>query len=322
MWRLQFRLFVLWALMFSLVYAFLAMAARAIGINNFFFYILLAFGMLFFQYLIGPKIVEWSMQVRYVSEDEAPELHAMIADLAKKAGIPKPKVGVSPMDLPNAFAFGRGVRDGRMCVTQGIVQLLDKEELRAVLGHEMSHLKNRDVLTITMISAIPLLFWYLARYLMWGGGNSRDNSRSQLALFGFLSLILYFLSNLFVLFASRLREYFADKGSIELGCPPQHLASALYKLVYGTARLPKEQIEVAEGCKAFFVSDPSRAYEEIKELKSVDIDLSGTIDAKELAALRNKEPKLGAGDKLMELLSTHPNMLKRIKQLSEYTREQ
>lgn len=262
------------------------------------------------------------MQVRYVSEQEAPELHAMIADLAQKAGIPKPKVGVAPTDLPNAFAFGRGVRDGRMCVTQGIVHLLNKEELRAVIGHEISHLKNRDVLTITMISVLPLLFWYLSRSLMWGGGNSRDNSRNQIAIFGFIALILYFLSNLFVLFASRLREYFADRGSVELGCAPYNLASALYKLVYGTAGLPKEQIEKVEGVKAFFASDPSQAYNEVRELKPIDSDFSGTISESELAALRNKEPKLNISDKMMELFSTHPNMLKRIKQLSEYTRNE
>lgn len=320
MWTLRFRLFLLWALMFSLVYALLAIVARAMGVDNFSFYVLLAFGMLFFQYLIGPKVVEWSMGVRYVAENEAPELHQMVAELARRAGIPKPKVGISQMAIPNAFAFGRGVRDGRMCVTQGILNILDKEELKAVLGHEISHLKNRDVLTITLISVIPLLFWYLAQYLMWGGRGNRDTSRSQLALFGFLAFLMYFVSNFIVMFASRLREYYADRGSVALGCPPHDLASALYKLVYGTARLPKEQVQVAEGCKAFFVSDPSRAWNEIRDLKAVDSDLSGTIDSNELAALRTKQPKLGFGDKLMELMSTHPNMLKRIKQLSEYTR--
>ncbi len=320
MWSLQLRLWILWAVMFSLVYALLAIVARVMGISNFTFYVSLGVGILFFQYLIGPKMVEITMGVRYVSEAEAPDLHAMVGELARKAGIPKPKVGVSPMEIPNAFAFGRGVSDGRMCVTQGIVRTLNKEELRAVLGHEISHLKNRDVLTITMISVIPLLFWYLANYLMWGGGRNRDNSSGNLALFGFLAFLMYFVSNFIVLFASRLREYYADRGSVELGCPPYHLASALYKLVYGTAKLPKRQIEAAEGAKAFFVTDPSRAYNEIRELKSVDTDFSGSIDASELAALRSKEPKLGAADKMMEIMSTHPNMLKRIKQLSEYVR--
>lgn len=320
MWALKIRLYLLWFLMFSLIYALFAVVGRFMGIGNFWFYVMLSFGMLFFQYLIGPKMVEWSMRVKYVSENEAPGLHEIVRDLAQKAGIPKPRVGIAPIGLPNAFAFGRGVRDGRMCVTQGILGLLSKDELKAVIGHELSHLKNRDVLTITMISVIPLLFWHLANYLMWGGRYSRDNSRGQLAIFGILALIMYFVSNLIVLFASRLREYFADRGSVALGCPAHDLASALYKLVYGSARLPKDQVQVAEGCKAFFMTDPSRSHSEIRDLKSVDSDLSGTIDAQELAKLRSQEPKLNFGDRLFELMSTHPNMLKRIKQLSAYTR--
>jgi len=121
-----------------------------------------------------------------------------------------------------------------------------------------------------------------------------------------------------VLYASRIREYFADRGSVELGNSPSSLASSLYKLVYGSARTDKESLKEVEGLKAFFVNDPSQAMNEIKELRSLDLDKSGTIDASELEALRNKRVRLGFGDKLMEAFSTHPNMLKRIKRLSTY----
>ena len=127
----------------------------------------------------------------------------------------------------------------------------------------------------------------------------------------------YFITNLLVLYASRIREYFADRGSVQLGNRPEALATALYKLVYGSARLNKETLKEAEGLKAFFVNDPSRAIDEIRELSDLDADKSGTIDPDELALLRSKKIHLTFGDRLMEALSTHPNMLKRIRHLSE-----
>jgi len=129
-------------------------------------------------------------------------------------------------------------------------------------------------------------------------------------------LVLYFITNLLVLYGSRIREYYADQGSVKSGNEPHHLATALYKLAYGNARVPKEAFKRVEGVKAFFVNDPSRALTEIRELKAVDTDMSGTIDFNELEALRIKSVRLGTGEKLMEIFSTHPNMLRRIKRLS------
>jgi heat shock protein HtpX len=239
----------------------------------------------------------------------------MVENLARKAGIPCPRIGISATNLPNAFAFGRGIKDGRICVTSGIMSLLDEAELRAVIGHEMSHLKNRDVLTITMLSVIPMILYRLAfQFLFYG--NRRDRG-SNTVLIGIAAFVFYFITNLLVLYASRIREYFADRGSIALGNSPASLASALYKLVYGAARMDKEDLRQVEGVKAFFASDPSRAWQEIRELKQLDQDKNGTIDQAELDLLRRKSIRLSGVDKFMELLSTHPNMLKRIKQLSE-----
>jgi len=123
-----------------------------------------------------------------------------------------------------------------------------------------------------------------------------------------------------VLYGSRIREYYADLGSVELGNMPHHMATALYKLVYGDARFRgSDELRKVEGVRAFFINDPSRAWYEIKELKQVDTDMSGTIDYDELAELRQKQVQLTTGDKFMELFTTHPNMLKRIKHLSTLT---
>jgi len=320
MWYLKLRMYLLLAIMFAIVYAIISVISFSLGISNFYFYLVLSIVMMFIQYMIGPKIVEWSMRVRYIGPTEYPKLHQMVEELSAKAGIPKPKVGIARIGLPNAFAFGRTIKDGRICVTEGILKLLDDNELKAVLGHEMSHLKNRDVLTITLLSVIPVILYRIAwQFMFYGGGNRRERSGNT-ALIGLVAFLFYFITNLLVLYASRIREYFADKGSVILGNHPANLASALYKLVYGSARLEKESLKEVEGLKAFFINDPSRALNEIKELRQLDLDKSGTIDPYELAALENKRINLSFGDKLLEILSTHPNMLKRIKQLSTYNK--
>ncbi|PIS34418.1 MAG: hypothetical protein COT38_00490 [Candidatus Omnitrophica bacterium CG08_land_8_20_14_0_20_41_16] len=132
------------------------------------------------------------------------------------------------------------------------------------------------------------------------------------------AFIFYFITNLLVLYASRIREYFADRGSVALGNKPSALASSLYKLVYGSARMSPESLKESEGLKAFFVNDPSQARKELRELSQLDLDKNGTIDQRELELLQNENIRLGFGDKMLEILSTHPNMLKRIKRLSEY----
>ncbi len=310
MW-FKLRLYLIMAVMFALVYGLVAFAASLIGISGFFAYGAMASVILLIQYMIGPKMVEWSMGVRYVSEQEAPSLHRMVAELARDAGIPKPKVGIARIPIPNAFAFGRWAGDGRVCVTEGIMNLLDEKELKAVLGHEISHLKHKDVVVITMVSVIPMIAWYLAWNSLFSG-NRRGNN----ILIGIAAFAIYFMTNLLVLYVSRIREYYADEGSVQLGNQPHYLASALYKLVYGSAKVSKERLRPVEGMKAFFANDPSRAGDDIRELSQIDLDKNGTIDFKELSALRTTPLKIKTTDKILEMLSTHPNMLKRIQRLS------
>ena len=318
MWSLQIRMWLLLTILFGFIYALIVVIGRTfLHVGDFTFYFIISLAMMFIQYMLGPKIVEWTMRVRYVNKEEYPRLHQIVKDLAAKANIPAPRIGIAQIALPNAFAFGRSIGDGRVCVTQGILNLLKEDELRAVLGHELSHLKNRDVLTITLLSVIPMVMYRIAwQFLFYG--RRRDERGSNTALIGLAAFLFYFITNLLVLYASRIREYFADKGSILLGNKPSSLASSLYKLVYSSARTDKDSLKEVEGLKAFFVNDPSCALSEIRELAQLDLNKDGIIDAAELEALQNKKINLKFGDKLLETLSTHPNMLKRIKRLSEY----
>lgn len=318
MWSLRLRMWLLITILFGFIYAALTViGTRFLHIGDFYFYLILSLVMMLIQYMIGPKLVEWTMRVKYIKKEENPRLYQMVEGLAMRADIPVPKIGIAQIPLPNAFAFGRGIRDGRVCVTEGILSLLNEEELKAVLGHELSHLKNRDVLTIMLLSVIPMVMYRIAwQFLFYG--RRRDERGANTAIIGLAAFLFYFVTNLLVLYASRIREYFADRGSILLGNQPANLASSLYKLTFGSARMNKESLKEVEGLKAFFVNDPSAALKEIRELSQLDFDKNGIIDSAELQQLRDRKIRLNLGDRLLEVLSTHPNMLKRIKRLSEY----
>jgi heat shock protein HtpX len=162
-------MWLLVALLFAILYGVISAVGTYIGEGGAGLYIVLAFIMLGIQYLIGPSMVQMMMKVKWVSEQEEPELHRMIAELSERADLPKPRIGVSQLGIPNAFAFGRTLRDGRVCVTEGIKGLLSRDELKAVLGHELAHLKHRDMIVITILSAIPLILYWVATRMMWGG---------------------------------------------------------------------------------------------------------------------------------------------------------
>jgi heat shock protein HtpX len=311
-------MWLLVTLLFGIIYALIVVIGRSfLHVGDFSFYLIISVVLMFIQYMLGPKIVEWSMRVKYIKREENPRLFQMVEALCMRAGIPMPRIGIAQIDIPNAFAFGRSIKDGRVCVTSGIIKLLDDTELKAVLGHELSHLKNHDVLTITLLSVIPMIMYRIAwQFLFYG--RRRDERGGNTMFIGLAAFFFYFVTNLLVLYASRIREYFADQGSVLLGNQPKALASSLYKLAYGSARLDKESLKQSEGLKAFFINDPSQGRKEVLELSQLDLDKSGTIDASELAMLKNTNIRLNLGDKMMELLSTHPNMLKRIKKLSQY----
>lgn len=310
--KLAMRMYIAIILLFSLIYVIITLIGYYLGIGGPLLYAIMAIGIVLIQYLVSPKIVEMTMRVRYLDEHEAPHLHAIVEELAMKAGIPKPKVGVSEINIPNAFAFGRSKRDGRVCVTRGILSLLDRDELKAVLGHELSHINHRDMIVMTLISAVPLILYWIFIGTLFRGGNNNNAG-----IIGIAAFIGYLASQLIVLFVSRVREYYADQGSVDLGIPPHYLASALYKLVYGSANAQEDEIKEVDGVKAFFVNDISDAGNEINDFKQIDTNGDGSISESELQELKYTNTKISMGSSFAELFSTHPNMMKRVKRLAE-----
>lgn len=312
-WKLNLRLWLATALLFGLLYAIITGIGFYFGYGGPLLYVGFAVIIVIAQYLLGPKIVEATMGVRHVSREEAPRIHEMVEELAAKADIPKPKIGISETSMPNAFAYGRSKSNSHICVTRGILNILNENELKAVLGHEMSHIRHRDMIVMTLLSVVPLICYYIFISTLFSDGDREGGA----ALIGIGALIAYFIGNLIVLFVSRVREYYADEGSVELGNQPNYLASALYKLVYGSARTSDEELKRVEGLKAFFANDISDAKNEINDLRSMDLDMDGSISESELAEIRYTKTRISTGSKIMEVFSTHPNMVKRIKRLAD-----
>lgn len=321
MW-LRLRMYLLVAVLFAVLYGVVVLVGSLTGIGNAFLYLILAIAFMGIQYLVSPALVGWTMRVKWVTPDQEPQLHRMVAELAEKANLPKPKVGISEMSIPNAFAYGRTQKDGRVCVTRGILNILKPDELKAVLGHEMSHIRHRDMAVITLISAIPMMLYWLAWSFMWGGigGGNRRNGAGYGALIGIGAFAMYFLTNLLVMYGSRIREYYADEGSTQLGNQPHLLATALYKLGQANMRPRKEEVKRVQAIRAFFVSDPSRASMEVRELSQIDRQHTGVITYDDLMDLRQKEVRISFGQKFAEIFMTHPNMVKRVKRLSTFVR--
>ncbi|MHA1606061.1 MAG: zinc metalloprotease HtpX [Candidatus Freyarchaeota archaeon] len=317
-WGLRLRVLLAVVLMFSLFYALIAVSMYLLGVNVPLLYILIAAGVMLFQYIIGPKIVDFVMNVNYITSSDEPRLYGIVAKASAKAGIPMPRVGISNVNIPNAFAFGRTMRDSRICVTRPLLKLLSDDELEAVIGHELSHIKNRDMIIVTALSVIPLICYYIFLSTVFSGYRSREGGAVTLVI-GLGALVMYFITNLIVLYVSRVREYYADAGSVDLIGRPEPLASALYKLARSTLHNSEKEVKAVKSMKAFFAVDPTpKVSKEMKLLLEADVNGDGKLDAYELLLLEKKANSLGFTSRIVELFSTHPNILRRIARLSRY----
>jgi len=312
-WKLKLRMILTSILMFSIVYFLIMIIGAYLGITSWKLYMGFSLLIVFLQYWFGPSLVKRSMNVRPLSEAEAPHIHQMVQELADEAGIKKPEIGLSEINIPNAFAYGRSSRSGHIAITRPILGLLDRDELRAVIGHEMGHIKHNDMIVTAAVSVIPMICYYIALSFMFSG----DNENGGGFIIGILGYLFYLIGQLLVLFISRTREYYADQASVEFGNHPAALVSALYKLSYGASKCSKETISEVNSNRAFFVTDVNNAHHDITDFSQIDFDGDGKISPEELRRLANADVKISSKKGLMEIFSTHPDSLKRVKKLAE-----
>ena len=221
-WRLKLRMLLTSVLMFTIVYFLIFLVGRYLGISSWRLYAGVSLVIVFLQYWFGPSLVKRSMNVRPLSEAEAPHIHQMVQELADAAGVPKPKIGLSEINIPNAFAYGRTSRSGHIAITRPILGLLDRDELKAVLGHEMSHVSNGDMVTMGLVQGITNTFVYALSYVLASvlsakAGNSRSSSNSSFYLFSSVFQVVFgFLATAVVMWFSRWREFHADAGAAKV----------------------------------------------------------------------------------------------------------
>jgi heat shock protein HtpX len=224
--------------------------------------LLIVIGMAFFQYYTSDKLALAASGAKVVSADDAPDLHAMVERLCAMADLPKPRIAVVQSDVPNAFATGRNPKHAAVAVTSGLWQRLDKEEVEAVLAHELSHIANRDVLVMTVASFFAMLAAMLTRFGMYAGmfggfgGGSRDSNNNQVPVWLIVTLVAmvtYALSFVLIRTISRYREYAADRGSALMTGAPENLMSALQKISSGITQIPQQDLREVAGMNAFFI---------------------------------------------------------------------
>jgi len=210
-----------------------------------------ALGFLFFaallnmgSYFFSDKIALTMSRAKPISESEAPRLYQIVRELCTRAGLPMPRIYMIPVDQPNAFATGRNPKHAAVAVTRGIMQLLSEDELRGVLGHELTHVKNYDILITSVAATIGAAITYLGYMLLWFG----DDNNSPLGLIGSLAmgLLAPLAATIIQLSISRQREYAADAGGAELTGNPESLASALLRLEEGAKAAPMQVNQAAE----------------------------------------------------------------------------
>jgi len=304
-----------------------------VSVFPFGFYLVVALAFLFMllQWAISPAIVKWAARISgEVTPQSNPWLYRTVQELAQQAGVPMPRhVWVSSTWEPNAFVFGRTVASSQLVVTASLLQQLNQDEIRAVLAHEIGHLRHRDVTIMTWVSAVPLLAYILARggfELLRGSGRVRGKNAGQaiaIALaVAILSYLVYFITQLLVLYLSRTRESYADAYSGAATKDPHSLASALTKITYGLS-LAREDKEPS-GLRAFFIADPVKAADDYSTLREkmaqYDLNRDGQIDRYELQKAIETERK-SHWRRANDLFATHPPAIKRILMLEEMEQE-
>ncbi len=238
------------------------------------------------QYFFSDKIVLMSSGAKVVTPEQAPKLHAIVDRLCAETNLPKPRVAIIPTEVPNAFATGRSRSHSVIAATQGLLNKLNEEEVIAVLAHELSHVKNRDVAVMTIASFLSTVAYYFMLSFMYGGAYGGRDRRNVggLAIVYVVSLVVYVVSLLLTRLLSRYRELAADRGSALITGRPSWLISALLKISGQMERMPKKDLRSEEGLNQFFIV-----------------------------------PAI-SGRSIFELFATHPSLEKRIRQLERLER--
>jgi heat shock protein HtpX len=300
-------------LLFGVLFGLLAIVGLYFSLNGFMM-VGLAVGMVVFQWLIGPAMIRWTTNMRDMKKGEYPWIEEFVAELCKKHRLKMPKLAIVNDAQPNAFVFGRTNSSASLCVTQGLLKSLNKDEVKGVLAHEIGHIKHNDMVVMVIISAIPMIAFFVARFLLFAPKGGEKKDMGYLILVGVVAWVVYFLTNLLVMFFSRIREYYADRFG-GLNYRTEALASALAKITYG---LGLSKSDMKSAAQAFFIADPYTSHFEVSHFS---IEFSDMHISKDEVKKAMEWEKKNMFAKLSELFRTHPLTFKRIRALHRLQEE-
>jgi heat shock protein HtpX len=241
-------------LLFVLYTAFLAVLWFATGSAA--LLVLAGAGFVLFQYFASDKLVLLSTGASIIDDQSEPDLHRIVQRLAQLADLPTPRLALMQTNVPNAFATGRSPKHAVIAVTSGLLGMLEPAELESVLGHEMTHIKNRDMMVLTYASLLASVAAFIVQVGMWtgfGGSQGRRNGNNSVALVFLASGVVWAVSFFLLRLLSRYREYAADRGSVLLTGSPAVMRSALIKVSGSASRIPSQDLRTAQTMNAFFI---------------------------------------------------------------------
>lgn len=235
-------------------------------------------GFLFLQYFYSDRMILRSMGAKEVSESEEPRLHEMVRRLCQNADLPMPRIAVVRTSMPNAFATGRNQKNAVVAVTTGLLSRLNESELEAVLAHELTHVKNRDMMVMTIATFLSSLAQIMVQWLPFMGAGSRDrNSGSSMALLLLVSVVVWIVSFILIRTLSRYREFAADRGAAIMTGQPSNLVSALKKI--SGFRVPTEDLRKVEGPVSALFITPALSGSSLMNIFSTHPTLEARVEA-------------------------------------------
>ena len=298
-------------LVFGLLFALLAGLSFYLGLGIF-ATVGLAIGLGLFQWAIGPSIVRWSTNMSPLNKDEFPWIEETTHEICLKNKVKIPKITIANTGMPNAFVFGRTSKSATLTLTRGLLNTLTKDEVRAVIAHEIGHIKHNDMVVMTIISVIPTIAYFIALSTMFS--RSRNQGGGAI-LIGIGAFAVYFITNLLILYFSRLREFYADNFAGRQ-VKPSILANALAKITYGLS-IEKQQAKNST-LRSFYAVDPISSSYEVTKFASYYKDQH--ISEDEVKKAMDWERK-SSFSKFGEIFRTHPLTYKRIEKLYQLEKE-
>lgn len=299
-------------LLFGFLFGILAAVGYYFELSGY-FVVFLAVAMIIVQWWIGPIVIKWTTNMRPLKKNEHPWLWETVGILCRKNNVPFPKLAISRMGAPNAFVFGRTPGSATLVVTQGLLNTLTRDEVRAVVAHEVGHIKHKDMVVMTIVSAIPVIAYFVGRFMIFAPRRDERGRSGGALVVGVMAFLVYFITNLLVLGLSRLREYYSDEFS-GMNVKPRLLASALAKITYG---LSMDKSKENSAARSFFIADPITSVKEVSMLSSQysDLELSEG-ELRDAMKWEKKNPLI----RFSEMFRTHPLTYKRIMALKKLER--